>query len=153
MSELERLADAIERTVTGPVWHGAPLAELLDGTTADDAVATPIEGAHSIWELVLHISAWARIVESRLVMVAIPGATDAEDWPPLSTPTPRAWRSAVQQLTVSHQSLARAVRALDPALLDTVVPTRTYPLREMLHGVVEHGAYHGGQIALMLRGL
>jgi uncharacterized damage-inducible protein DinB len=153
MTELERLATAIERTVTGPVWHGMALAELLEDMTDDDAIARPIEDAHSIWELVLHLSAWARIVEQRLVMVPIPEATDDEDWPALPRPTARAWRDTVEQLSASHRSLAAAVRALDPELLDAIVPSRSYPLRDMLHGVVEHGAYHGGQIAVLIRGL
>jgi uncharacterized damage-inducible protein DinB len=153
MTELERLAQAIERTVSGPVWHGMSLSELLDGMTEDDAVARPIEDAHSIWELVLHIAAWARIVERRLAMVPIPEAIDDEDWPPLPRPTARAWRDTVERLSASHRSLAAAVRTLDPALLDAIVPSRSYPLREMLHGVVEHGAYHGGQIAVLIRGL
>jgi uncharacterized damage-inducible protein DinB len=153
MTEIERLAAAIERTVAGPVWHGLALADLLESTSEDDAAARPIEDAHTIWELVLHLTAWAHIVERRLAMVPVPEATDAEDWPPAPDPTEQAWQHAMRQLTASHVALARAVRALDPALLDVRVPSRDYPLREMLHGVVEHGAYHGGQIALLIRGL
>jgi uncharacterized damage-inducible protein DinB len=33
--------------------------------------------------------------------------------------------------------------------LDATVVGHEYTVREMLHGVVEHSVYHGGQIALL----
>jgi uncharacterized damage-inducible protein DinB len=33
--------------------------------------------------------------------------------------------------------------------LDQKVVGEEYTIREMLHGVVEHGVYHGGQIAVL----
>ncbi|MES3034732.1 MAG: DinB family protein [Gemmatimonadota bacterium] len=152
MNESARIAIAIQRTVTGPVWHGTPLAELLHGVSAVDASARPIAGAHTIWELVLHLTAWARIVEQRVPLLPVPEATDAEDWPAMpASPTPRAWNATLARLGEAHESLARRTAALDPSALDRRVPSRDYTLRDMLHGVPEHGAYHGGQIALLRR--
>ena len=39
---------------------------LLDGVTAEQAAAHPIPGAHSIWELTLHIAAWESACLRRL---------------------------------------------------------------------------------------
>ena len=46
-----RLAKHIQRTVTGPMWHGAALGPLLEGMTEAQASARPISGAHTIWEI------------------------------------------------------------------------------------------------------
>ena len=43
----------------GEAWHGPSLHEALDGCTADEARAHPVAGAHSVWELVRHVTAWA----------------------------------------------------------------------------------------------
>ena len=43
------------------------------------------------------------------------------------------------------------VASLEAARLDAMVPGQTISIRAMLHGVVQHDAYHGGQIALLLR--
>ncbi len=155
MPEIERIARSIEATVSGPMWHGSAIVELLDGVTAADAASHPIAGAHSIWEVVLHVGMWAEIVERRLAFGprddTLDDRTDA-DWPPVPARlTEAAWGKARKSMLDKHLRLAAAVRALDPALLDKRVSGRDYSARTMLHGVVEHGAYHGGQIDLLTR--
>lgn len=153
MPEATQLARAIEATVTGPVWHGEALGALLRSISASDAAAHPIAGAHSIWELVLHIASWARIAEQRLGPESLDDPDDAEDWPAPSRGTAAGWTRARGTMVLAHERLADAVRQLDPAALNRRVPGRRYTVRTMLHGVVEHGAYHGGQIAQLTKAL
>ena len=63
MNASEAIADSLRRTLTGPMWHGAAVNQLLSGLSAADAACRPIAGAHTIWELVLHMAAWASVVE------------------------------------------------------------------------------------------
>jgi len=58
--ETKRLASQLRRSYEGQAWHGPSLRELLDGVTSEQAAAKPISGAHSIWELVFHVTAWER---------------------------------------------------------------------------------------------
>lgn len=153
MDETKRLASAIEQTVIGPVWHGAPLAELLKSVPAAAAAAHPIAGAHSIWELVLHIASWASIAEQRLGLASLADPEDSEDWPQAARTTSAAWAKARARMVNAHESLADAVRRLEPTSLNRCVPGRKYTVRTMLHGVIEHGAYHGGQIAMLTKAL
>ena len=57
MSELDRIRNQFRRAFEGEAWHGPSVLALLDGVTAQQAAAYPIPGAHSIWELVLHLTA------------------------------------------------------------------------------------------------
>ncbi|MEL7340862.1 MAG: DinB family protein [Bacteroidota bacterium] len=57
-NEVVRIAQQMRWAQNGASWHGPNLEEILDGLSAEQAAAHPIEGAHSIWELVLHIKAW-----------------------------------------------------------------------------------------------
>ena len=150
-AEAARLATAIERTVLGPVWHGDALATLLADIGPTDAAAYPIASAHSIWELVLHIAAWAAIAEARLASEPTDEPDDDENWPPVGRPTAVRWQAALSHLGDAHTSLAAAVMQLSPTALDARVTGRLYTVRTMLQGVVEHGAYHGGQIAFLTR--
>ena len=151
MSRATRLARHIERTVTGPMWHGPALVDLLEGVTADAARKRPVAAAHNIWELVLHITAWADIARQRIKGHDTGDPTPEQDWPkPGSDP---AWPLAVERLEETHRQLAADTRMLGEAELDALVPGLEYTVRVLLHGIVEHGAYHGGQIALLRRGL
>jgi len=150
------IANHIERTVSGPMWHGPALIELLNGVTHEQAAARPIAGAHTIWELVLHITTWSDIARERINKRALESPpADVDFPPPPPVPTAAAWADAVARLTASHSALAREVAALPPDALAEVVPVPKprYTVSTLLHGVIEHGTYHGGQIALLKRAL
>jgi uncharacterized damage-inducible protein DinB len=149
MSRARHLGSSLERTVTGPMWHGPALAEVLAGVTAERAAAHPINGAHSIWEIVLHVIAWAEIGRARMNGEATGDPAADQDWPPVTATDAAAWQRALDRLGACHRELAAAARALDDARLDQKVAKLDYSVDVLLHGIVEHGTYHGGQIALL----
>jgi uncharacterized damage-inducible protein DinB len=156
--EIERIIDQLQREHEGDPWHGSPLRTLLDGVTCEVAAARPIRHVHSVWELVLHVTAWKSEVRRRLS--GAPAGTPAEgDWPEVPAPTPEAWKTAVDRLEQAHTSLIAAVRELPESKL--FEPTNDPRDREtgsgvshyvLLHGIVQHDVYHAGQIALVRRG-
>ncbi len=149
MTHVEWLAKHIERTVSGPLWHGPVLDDLLQGVTAEQAAARPLANAHSIWELVLHIAAWAEIGRARLDGRAIADPPDELNFPPVRDTSDAAWDAARDKLRESYRDLAARVRQLGESALTTRVEGLPYTVGFMLHGIVEHGTYHGGQIALL----
>jgi uncharacterized damage-inducible protein DinB len=158
MSRATRLANHIERTVTGPMWHGPALAEVLEGVTAGQAGKRAIAGTHTIWELVLHITAWAEIARQRVEGQGTGDPTAAQDWPPapvsgsdLDLRSDPAWAAAVERLKEVHLQLAADARVLGEAQLNAKIPELDYTVHDLLHGIIEHGTYHGGQIALLKR--
>ncbi len=155
MDQSSILANHIGRTVTGPMWHGSALNELLDGVTHEQAAAHPIAGAHSIWELVLHITAWSDIARERLSHRSLESVPTEVDFPPVSETSAEAWTDAKARLLASHQALAQATKGLSSDALGAAVPVPKprYTVSTLLHGIIEHGTYHGGQIALLKRAL
>ena len=135
------------------MWHGPALADLVGDVTAEQAAARPVAGAHSIWELVLHVTSWTEIVRERLVGSAKSEPTPEEDWPPVRDQSAEAWRGAVERLKDAHRELAADVAQLDDSMLIGRVPGKEHSVLAMIHGVVEHDAYHGGQIAILKRAL
>src|SRR5439155_373079 len=95
MTRGQGVAETIEHAVAGPVWHGPALTDHIGDVNAELAAQHPITGAHSIWELVVHLTAWAEIVRQRLRSREPIEATDAQDWPAIPDRSPDAWRSAV----------------------------------------------------------
>ena len=151
MTAAQRLASQIRRTVTGPMWHGPALDDVLADITPAEAVSRPVAGAHSIWELVLHIAVWAEVALARLGPE--PLVSPEQDWPSVPQPTAEHWQEAVDRLHTSHEELARVIEGMDDAALRGTValPGPRHTIEVMLHGVVEHGTYHGGQIMLLRR--
>ena len=155
-----QLSNHIKRTVAGPMWHGPSLDELLASVSSDQAAARPIPGAHSIWEIVLHVTAWAEIALARLHGQRTGDPAPDEDWPPVSGSDPKSgsgaaanWQAALERLRDSYRALATDTRPLEPSAFDEQVAGADYTVSNLLHGVIEHGTYHGGQIALLKRAL
>jgi uncharacterized damage-inducible protein DinB len=82
---------------------------------------------------------------------AVADPSPEEDWPPVPAAGAAEWRAAVARLGESYRALAASVRGLDDTALAATVAGQQYSASTMLHGVVEHATYHGGQIALLKR--
>ena len=149
MSRATRLARHIERTMAGPMWHGPALAQVLEGVTHEQAAEKPIANAHRVWEITLHVAVWAEIARARLAGQRTGDPAPDEDWPPVTGTSLEDWRLALERLGAGHRLLADAVRELSDEALDSKVTGLEYSVDVMLHGVVEHGTYHGGQIMML----
>ena len=146
MREAERIANQLRRAYRGEAWHGPALRELLEGVTAERAAARPLPGAHSIWELVLHVAAWQGVVLRRV------GGEDARepeegDWSDVAEPDEARWREALARLDESTERLIEAVTGLADSRLEEGIGRAT--LYAHLHGIIQHNLYHAGQIALL----
>lgn len=149
MSELQRIDDQLRRMFEGDPWHGPSLTALLEGVDAETAAARPLPGAHSIWELVVHMTVWLEIPRQRIEGRRAIEAAPEEDWPPVRQTGEAEWRAALDRLREEYRKFRELLAWLDEARLDETSPGRTYPNYVLFHGVVQHLAYHGGQIALL----
>ena len=156
MGELDRIADQFKRAFDGEAWHGPSVLSLLDGVTAEQAAAHPIAGAHSIWELTLHIAAWESACRRRLQGDRAQ-LSDEEDWPSVEDTSEDAWDKTRQQLRAGHEALLNAIGSVDESRLETpIIEDASTPFSSVyvtLHGGVQHNLYHAGQIAILKKAL
>jgi uncharacterized damage-inducible protein DinB len=124
--------------------------ETVEGIDARTAASRPISTAHSIWELVLHLAGWERIVERRLHGEKLT-LSDEENFGHVPVANEPAWEDAVKNLRQTHEQLIQTVSAMPESKLRDTVPGKDYDILFMLSGVVQHAAYHGGQIAVLKR--
>ncbi|MES2123697.1 MAG: DinB family protein [Gemmatimonadota bacterium] len=158
-SVFESLLLQIERTQDGEPWFGSAREAALSGVTAEQALAHPIAGAPSIWEEVLHMTAWTGEVTRRLGG-AKPGAPLEGDWPAVVDSDEDAWAAACAALRVVHRELLDSAKACSPARLGEVIGEVPSPslgtgttVAGTLIGLAQHDAYHVGQLFLLRRAL
>ena len=149
MSEIKRIKSQLRRAFEGEAWHGPSVMELLKDVTAEQAAAHPIAGAHSIWEIALHIATWEGFVRRRIVEAAALDPTDEENFPTIQDTSEEAWRRTVEEIKLAHAVLLETVAGLEESTLSEIVPGKPYSVYFMLHGVIQHDLYHAGQIALL----
>lgn len=148
MSEIERIAQQVASGYRDGAWPGVSVRDLLRDLSAAEAAAHPVAGAHSAWEIALHIGFWHDAVRRRLEGEAVDYRVD-EDWPIPAEPTAANWHAALEQLDAAQQALVDAVAVMDLDQLDQRVPGRSFTMYFMLHGIPQHDLYHGGQVMLL----
>jgi len=151
MSETARLADQIRRAFEGNAWHGDSILKLLADVDAKTAAARPIEGAHTIWELVLHVAAWDDAVCRRAKGARV-SLSDHQNFPPVVDQSEAAWRESIKKLKHTHNQLVKTVAAFPDSRLGKRVPGKKathHNFFYMFSGIVQHELYHAGQIALL----
>lgn len=161
MSDGSFLREQLRKGYSDDPWHGPATTVALEGVTAAEAAAHPISGAHSIWEIVLHLTAWQNEVRRRLGGSA-PATPEEGDWPEPGEASETAWQRDRERLGASLAELLAAMSGLaeedlertggslsdrDPALGTGVTH------RAMVNGLVQHNAYHTGQIVLLRKAL
>lgn len=151
MVDMELIADQISRAFRGESWHGPSVTEVLAGVSAEDAAARPIPGAHSIWEIVLHMSGGYKLVLRR-VRGEQAQLTSDDEWPPVTSPSAEAWRECQHALSQLNQELVSAVRAFPAERLSQKLGSE-YSAFTQFSGAPQHDLYHAGQIVVLKKAL
>ncbi len=150
MCEITRIADLLEETFGGTPYYGPSVLMALENVTAEVAAQRPRWSAHSIWDLVAHLTAeldYARAVIQRTAVV--PWVEGQTTWPPVIDRSEAAWREAIESLKQANRALVRVVRHLDDDILEQEPIQVRGPYYLMLHGTMQHNIFYSGQISLL----
>jgi uncharacterized damage-inducible protein DinB len=156
-SDFDALREDLRQVYDGDPWHGSSISAVLAGVDADTAALRSIPRGHTIWEIVLHMTAWTREVAAR-VRGASP-KSPPEDWPaPKASGGDKAWRSDLEDLAAAHKDIEHAVDSLEPNDLLRWIGDQRDPalgtgltVGTLIRGLLQHHTYHQGQIALLKR--
>lgn len=157
MSLRQTLSHRLRETWNGNPWYGDSSARILGGISSADAVRRLAPGTHTIWEIVLHMTAWTETVAAR-VRGRGARAPERGDWPAQPDASPAAWAAAVEALAAAREDLLRAIDEAHEEDLHVHVRNHSPPFADTgvsragtVAGLIEHDAYHLGQIALLKR--
>ena len=143
VSETDRIARLLDKTFDRQPWYGSSIMEMLQQLSP--AMLDMHQGkAHSIIELVLHMTAWRKFVIHRLK-----GDDSFQIEGDLNFPKPGTWENVVADLKATQTELMSAIQSFPENRLSELVPSSTfkYTYYTLLHGIIQHDIYHLGQIA------
>jgi uncharacterized damage-inducible protein DinB len=152
MSEIKRICDQMKWGFEGEAWHGPSLMEILNGVDAETAAAKPVPNAHSIWEIVLHLTGTQKQLISRIEGNAV-RLTPEEDWPPVTDTSGSAWKTTLDTLQKQEEKFRAAVGAFPEDQLDEPLDPGGSSAYNNFHGHVQHNLYHAGQIVILKKAL
>lgn len=148
-THIQHIIRLLQETFEGNPWHGRSLKALLSEVTPEMALKKPNAASHSIAELVYHIATWRDFTISRLK--AEEGKDmeyfERNDWRMLDLNSFQTWEQGLQMLEETQQRLLTVLEEFQDSILPEKVAERTYNFKVLLYGLVQHEAYHAGQIA------
>lgn len=143
----------------GSPWYGEPSDRILADITADVAARHLAPATHTIWEIVLHMTAWTEAATVR-ARGAGAKAPDRGDWPVIGEASANAWAAALNDLARARQELLSVIEETHEEDLQVPVRAHSPPFADTgisragtIAGLIEHDIYHLGQVALLKRGL
>ncbi|TKC04792.1 DinB family protein [Pedobacter polaris] len=151
------LVDELKKAYTGDAWHGNNTLSLLLTANPAKVFTHPIPNAHSIAELVLHLTAWTEEVVDR---ISGQGAKEPAkgDWPETKEMSESQWQSILEEFKTANDKLIELVNIFQPSQWSNdVKDERDRELgagvnnAQLINGLIQHHAYHSGQIALLLK--
>jgi len=146
MTQMQQMVDSYRAVTIAGAWYGPTMAELIAKIPPELVTMRPVEGAHSISELLQHLLLWNERIRNTSESSPMPKWEADKEW----AEQPIPWDELVAQWNRSRDLLEERMRNFCDADLSKQVPGRTYPYSTMFDGIVQHAIYHSGQIAMVL---
>jgi uncharacterized damage-inducible protein DinB len=153
-NELNFIKSQIVAAYSGEPWFGRSAKALLSEVKENQAFQKP-NGQHSLLELLWHMITWREFTIDRLQHSPQMRMEyfDKNDWRPLDHSDPTLWKQGMERLAETQNELIALLDKHDDSILDKNVDERSYNFRHLLHGIVQHDAYHLGQVAYITKQL
>jgi uncharacterized damage-inducible protein DinB len=145
-----RYANHFREIYDGSPWYGDNIVTKLDNLNDDTAFARPVEGMHSVAEVVSHMTYWRQSLISRLEKdSSFRASVESEDnWKDLSRLKAQGWATVRGALVTSQEKILRLLpQQTDDILEQEYTQGSTYDY--LIRGVIYHDIYHLGQIGLI----
>lgn len=154
MKETVRISDLFKQLYNGEPWIDITLAGILNGLSADEAARKVYPDSNTIWEITNHIIKWRFNVLERIYGTEnYPAGHETNYFAPVEDPSEKAWKDTLKMLEQSQTNWMEALKDLDEKRLEEINPRNKMSLYSYIHGIIQHDAYHLGQIVILMKGL
>lgn len=145
----EKLAHELRSLYNGKLWLDVRFEDSLKNISAEDAASHPIKNGNSIWTILNHIIFWHRAVTGRLKNPDKIFVPDGNDFLPNTDFSEEAWQKTQENFQTSLEELAEEILNFDEKKWEQTCPGKPTNFYENAIGIIEHDAYHLGQIVLL----
>ncbi|MBI3259442.1 MAG: DinB family protein [Ignavibacteriae bacterium] len=150
MTEAERIAKSFEDLFNGNPGIFVTLVGTLENITHTQASARPYPKLHSIWEIVNHLIGWRLNVLER-VQGNVVKAPENNYFASIEDTSLSAWNETLAQLKDSQLLWADFLKTFNEQDFEKVNDRSNLNYYEHIQGIIQHDAYHLGQIVILAK--
>lgn len=150
MKELQRIEKLFEKGYDGSPWIDVNLVDTLKVITAEQALQKLKPSANSIWEITNHIISWRKTVLQR-IQGEIIKTPPHNYFITVEKGSAADWKNVLKQLEVSQNDWIKFLKNIKETALDEVFKQNGMSCYEHIQGILQHDAYHLGQIVMLTK--
>jgi len=150
MNEIQHLKQSFEDLFDGHPWLDITVIGTLQQLTPTQAYKRAVPNCNTIWEIVTHIIAWRKNLLERLHGVVIT-TPDHNYFQPVTDASDAAWQQTLDQLHATQQQWINYFEELKEDSFEKIYPNNKMTYLQHIHGIIQHDAYHLGQIVLLAK--
>lgn len=151
MTETKRLNQLFKDLFDGDPWLDVNILHTLEAIDARLAARRIAEGRNTIWEIVNHLNSWRRNILDRIRGIYVP-SPEHNYILPVEDTSEEAWRATLDELKTTQEDWLRVLKDFREGDLEkTGTDKNKTPYYYYVHGILQHDAYHLGQIVLLTK--
>jgi uncharacterized damage-inducible protein DinB len=148
MKEAQRISNLFEALYSGEPWIDVNILSTIKHLPAKQAAKKFPPLKNSIWEIVNHLIDWRLNVLKR-----IQGQTmktpDHNYFVEVKDTSAKAWQSSLKALEDSQQNWLVFLKNYNSNDFEKIYANNNLSYYEHIHGILQHDAYHLGQMVLL----
>ncbi len=152
MEETARIKKLIADLYSGQPWLDVTIKNTLAHITPGQAFNKISPRWNSIWEILNHIIEWRKAVLLR-VQGNTPESPADNYFRPVTDHSEAAWQDTLARLEGTQEAWITFMDQFNQADFEKTYPSNGSSYYDHIQGIIQHDAYHLGQIVLLAKGL
>ena len=148
MKETKRISKLFTDLYNGSPWIGVVIVPTLQKLTAKQAAKRIYKDWNTIWEITNHLISWRENVLRRVQGEVIRSPSHNYVVPVKDT-SEAVWHTTLKRLEDSQNAWLDFLKKFKTADFDKIYPNNNMNYYEHVHGILQHDAYHLGQIVIL----
>jgi uncharacterized damage-inducible protein DinB len=150
MKETGRISNLVKALYNGHPWLDVNLMDNLSKIPWQKAGGKAHPRLNSIWEIVNHLVSWRLNVLRRVQGEVIKTPPD-NYFTPVADQNEKAWLRTLDNLQASQEAWVQFLEQAEDSILENTYPVNNMTYYEQIQGIIQHDAYHLGQIVLLAK--
>ena len=148
MKETTRISKLFDDLFDGHPWIDVMIWPTLTQLTAEQAGRRIYDDWNTIWEITNHMISWRENVLRRVQgeVIQSPANNYIE---PVADMSAQAWQDTLERFKTTQAAWANFLNQFNENNFSAVYPPNGLTYYEHMHGILQHDAYHLGQIVIM----
>ena len=150
MRDNNSIKQLFEELFDGDPWLDINIITTLQNINAVKASTRTSPFPNSIWEIVNHIIDWRLNVLKR-VKGKVLKTPNTNYFKKVTNTSQQDWEETIERLKDSQSQWIKFLKEVDPNTFSNVYLNNGMTYYQHIHGIIQHDAYHLGQIVLLAK--